>query len=142
MASRKKCIRLGKPKFIFRIGRCKFRLVDKLKVEPCNDELRNCKVDVDLGIFRSKPGIYAFFEDANNKPFYIGQTNNLSLRINGYKNPGPDQRTNLALNKYFAKLTKEGKEIYLYFYEHRELENELIGEYGNILINRNLNKNR
>lgn len=60
-------------------------------------ERRGDDLSLRLPKFRDEIGCYAFVVGDNAR--YVGVTNrSLSSRMNGYKNPGPTQQTNLRIN--------------------------------------------
>ncbi|WP_165970273.1 hypothetical protein [Actinomadura sp. 6K520] len=46
--------------------------------------------------------------------FYIGQTGNIQARMYKYRNPGPDQKTNIRINNALRFELERGTEVYLH----------------------------
>jgi hypothetical protein len=59
----------------------------------------------------ARPGIYRFvISDGQGGAVrhYIGESGNLASRMNGYRNPGPTQHTNLRLNALLLRTLEPG----------------------------------
>jgi hypothetical protein len=61
---------------------------------------------LDMPLLGGRPGIYRFTitESSGSKCYYVGETENLSRRMNHYRQPGPTQQTNIRLNARLLKV--------------------------------------
>lgn len=62
----------------------------------------------------NRPGLYRFdIISADGRTQYIGETDQLSRRLQHYRTPGPSQQTNLRLNALLVEHLKRGDQISL-----------------------------
>jgi hypothetical protein len=59
----------------------------------------------------SLPGVYRFLLSGPAPSIYIGETDQLSRRFSGYRNPGPSQRTNMRLNDTMRRTLGSGQPV-------------------------------
>lgn len=58
------------------------------------------------------PGVYCFrVRSGNQERRYIGETDNLARRFNGYRNPGGSQATNIRINALLLEALRNGSEV-------------------------------
>jgi hypothetical protein len=78
--------------------------------------LREQEVQFSLTECKHEKGVYAFLD--NQKIVYVGVTKNtLYARMNGYKNPGPSQKTNKRIK---PRIVQTGK-VQIYFLPEDEI---------------------
>lgn len=62
----------------------------------------------------SQPGLYSFeILSADGRSQYIGETDQLSRRLQHYRTPGPSQKTNLRINALLVEHLKRGDQVSL-----------------------------
>lgn len=62
----------------------------------------------------ARPGLYRFeIISTEDRTQYIGETDQLSRRLQHYRTPGPSQQTNLRLNALLVEHLKRGDQILL-----------------------------
>jgi len=87
--------------------------------QVCYAWLNASKVEVENGplsmpALGPEPGIYRFeLRDASGEvqSYYVGESDNLFKRMNGYRSPGPTQSTNLRMNLRFVSVLEEGGSV-------------------------------
>lgn len=58
------------------------------------------------------PGVYCFrVRHGNQERRYIGESDNLARRFNGYRNPGSSQATNIRINALLLEALRNGWEV-------------------------------
>ena len=58
-----------------------------------------------------RPGVYRFRLLGPTPSVYVGETDQLHRRFNGYRNPGPSQRTNIRLNQRIRFHLAAGEQV-------------------------------
>lgn len=62
----------------------------------------------------AQPGLYRFkIISADDRSQYIGESDQLSRRLQNYRTPGPSQQTNLRLNALLIEHLKRGDQVSL-----------------------------
>lgn len=92
-------------------------------------------------------GVYAWVINGENKPIYIGETNNLKKRFNmGYGNISPrncftgGQFTNCKMNKVVLDYYNKGISIDIYFFkttDYKNIEKELLNNIKTLYNSKN-----
>lgn len=65
-------------------------------------------------IFGVTPGVYRFTlleAGGDVRSYYVGESENLFQRMNGYRNPGPTQATNQRINRILQDLLEDGGSV-------------------------------
>lgn len=82
----------------------------------------NESIDFNLDNEKTKEILYAFvLNEKESQIIYIGKTiKTLKDRMNGYRNPGPTQNTNIRLNGIIKELLNQQKEVFIYIFKNSE----------------------